>query len=318
MAAMLDEAPIIAGEYMSVRGACEYAGVTKQSVFYAISKGRLHPLHIPGLSYRVFFRSEVIAWRQRFQWRPLPRQVRTLVEAGYHIEDFTPLTPDELADSGALASGSSGGAGGAPEASGAFVAPSDLLAAMQHYMREGQALTASVAPVVGSATESAMRGWLAAASATGASGSPPDIADVAARVTESAIRPIAETIRANVAPLTEAMAQAALPRPTPPTEDVVARQMGALRVELAQLLTRIMNAIRPMVERLAGGGYVTPEDVAPFMALIGELAGSLAGSPFYELSPRDAPAQMPAILARLGEGLSQTPTPPAREGNTDE
>ena len=311
MAAVLDATPNAARDLLSVRGVCELIGVARNTVFNAVNRGRLHPIRVGGSNRYLIFRGEVIAWRHRYPWRPTPEEVAALLASGYKSEDLASLLPIEPTS----ASPSASSMGGRPEASGAFVAPADLLAAMQHYMRESQALTASVAPVVGSSTESAMRGWR---DATGASASPSDVADVAARVTESAIRPIAETIRANVAPLTEAMAQAALPRPTPPTEDVVARQMGALRVELAQLLTRIMNAIRPMVERLAGGGYVTPEDVAPFMALIGELAGSLAGSPFYELSPRDAPAQMPAILARLGEGLSQTPTPPAREGNTDE
>ena len=307
MVAMPDTTPNVAHDLLGVRGVAEAVGVSRSAIFQAIRLGRLHPIKIRASNRLLIFRTDMLAWRLRQTWRPTPEELAALVASGYNAEDFTPAPPIEPA--------SASPSGGAAEASGAFVAPSDLLAAMQHYMRESQALTASVAPLVGSATESAMRGWR---DATGASASPSDVADVAARVTESAIRPIAETIRANVAPLTEAMAQAALPRPTPPTEDVIARQMGALRVELAQLLTRIMNAIRPMVERLAGGGYVTPEDVAPFMALIGELAGSLAGSPFYELSPRDAPAQMPGILARLGEGLSQTPTPPAREGNTDE
>lgn len=312
-AVMASGAPVSGGDYVSVADAGKLAGLKTAGIYRAIYRGRLHPVRPLGVRHNVIFRGEILAWRARRVWRPTPQEMDALIDAGYNAEDFIPATPGELA-----ASASPTPTGGAAEASGAFVTPSDLLAAMEHYMREGQALTASVAPVVGSATESAMRGWLAATSATGASGSPPDVADVAARVTESAIRPIAETIRANVAPLTEAMAQAAIPRPAPPAEDVVARQMGALRVELAQLLTRIMDALRPMVERLASGGYVTPEDVAPFMALVGELAGSLAGSPLYDLAPRDAPALMPGILAQLATDASQTPArTPARDAGKE-
>ena len=324
MAALLDGVPAT-GEYMGVKAISEYAGVSKQAVFGAIARGRLHPVHIAGLSYRVIHRGEVLAWHHRLPWRPTPEDMAVLLAEGYKAEDFTPAVPGEPASpldtllgapggsSRASASptptGVPGGDGGAGGASGAFVSQADVRAFIETVFREGQGVAASAGPLVGSAAQGAMRGW---AEVAGASVTPEDVAGVVSGAISGVMRPISETLRDSITPLSEALAQAALPRPAPPAEDAIARQMGALRVELAQLLTRMMDAIRPMVERLAAGGYVTPEDVAPFMALVGELAAGLAGSPFYDLTPRDAPAQMPALLAQLSAdtlAASHSPTP---------
>lgn len=295
MAAVLDTAPNAASDFMSVRGVCEYAGITRNSVFHAISKGRLHPLKAEGSSRFLFLRGEVIAWRHRYPWRPTPGELAALLAQGYKAEDFTPATPGELAASQGAAP-----TGGAGETSGALVTPADVLAYVQVM---SQSVTTGAASVGGEVAERAMRPF-AEAMREGAQVDINAVSQVARDMATNAIRPFADSMRESFIPLSESLAQALAPRSAPTSEDVVARQMSALRVELAQLLTRIMDAIRPMVERLAAGGYVTPEDIAPFMALIGELAGQLAGTPFYDLSPHDAPAQMPGILA-----AQLTPTP---------
>lgn len=302
MAAIPDTSPNAAHDLLSVRGVCELIGVAKNTVFNAVRRGRLHPIRVRGSSRFLIFKSEVLAWRHRYQWSPTPEEMAALLASGYKAEDFTPIEP-ATASQGA-------------SSMGALVSQSDVLAYMQAVMREGQGQIASAAPLVESAAQGAMRGW---AETMGASGAP-DVAALASGITEGALRPILDTIRASITPLSESLAQAALPRPAPPAEDVVARQMGVLRVELAHVLMRMLDAMRPMVERLASGGYITPEDAAPMLGLMGEIASGLAGSPLYDVAPRDLSTQLPAIVERLtvearekreAQAASPTPTPEA-------
>lgn len=298
MAAIPDTLSNAGYDLLSVRGVAALIGVARGTVFNAVNRGYLHPIRVQHSNRFLIFRSEVYAWRHRYTWRPTPEELATLVASGYKAEDFTPATPGELAASAAPS-------GGAGETFSALISVADARAYVETVMRESQALATSAAPLAGNVVEGAMRAWLAQPNA---SDTLPDMTGAMSSAIEGVMRPITETISASVTPISEALAQAALPRPAPLAGDVVARQMNALRMELAQLLTRLMDAIRPMVERLAAGGYVTPDDIAPFMALMGELTSALAGSPFYEPA-REAIAQIPDALTHHNASPMPTPTP---------
>jgi hypothetical protein len=295
--------------YMNMTAISDLVGITKQSVQYAIKAGHLHPVRFPWLRHRVYFRSEVLAWRHRYPWRPTSQELEVLMSAGYAASDFAPATPGEpTTPFEQLAAIPASGSGAT---SGALVAPADLMAYVQSVMREGQALTASAAALVGEATAGAMRPW--AENVRAGVQTPPDMADVgdvASKVVQGAIYPIADTIRVSIAPISDALAQAAQARPAPAADEVT-RHMGALRVEVAAMLARMLEAFRPMVERLIAYERVTSEDAAPFMQLLHELTDALADSPYYALA-QSALAQIPATIEEMNtlrQAQAQTPAP---------
>lgn len=313
-AVMASDAPAPGGAYVTIAEAGELAGLQTQGVYKAVYRGRLHPLRVKGERGKVVFRSELLAWRNRYRWQPTPVELQALVASGYQAEDFIPSLPGEPRGSSTASQGASS-MGGASDMSGAFVSPADVLAYIQVL---SQSATTGAASVGGEVAERMVRPF-AEALRDGATVDVGAVTRAAGDMAAQAVRPFAESLNESIAPLTQAMAQAALPRPTPPTEDAtedaIARRMQALRVELAQLLTRMLDAIRPMAERLLSGGYITPEDAAPMITLMAEIAGGLADTPLYDLAPRDISAQLPAIVehmankARAGSAASVSPTP---------
>lgn len=83
--------------------------------------------------------------------------------------------------------------------------------------------------------------------------------------------PIAEAIR----PLVQSYADASQAPAVSATD--VERVMSAVRFEAAQLLVRLVDALRPLIEAQAQGRRATTDDTRPIIAFMQDMVGKIAG-----------------------------------------